>query len=255
MLIAFQISTMLPVTDAEFVEGRGDHKWTLQALLGQHQPGQSVMAIRVITAYLCQQTLDLTSRICPGDCSKADQNNFWDRQRELDNSLALLLMHLPEDMRLPQNNRDLTALTINIEIHTSIIGLHRGTLWKLRCCSEEAVAEGNVREQQVRHSQERLLHAAEEMAHILRMAGDRSIVFKNPVLNFSAYLACLVFIEDYLETQRERSRSTAQFLLAILVTLCEDNVVARSLTKQVARDMSFAGIDVPSDLVGLIHYI
>ncbi|RSL79142.1 hypothetical protein CEP52_017561 [Fusarium oligoseptatum] len=85
------------------------------------------------------------------------------------------------------------------------------------------------------------------------MVPDCRMTFINPILNFAVYLACLVFIEDYLERQKQQSEDTAQFLLSVLVTISQDNAVAKSLANQVARDMYYVGIEVPPDLIPQIE--
>jgi hypothetical protein len=169
---------------------------------------------------------------------------YWDRHRELDNELSLLLARLPNDLRSHQYARSQGAAAVNAQIHTAIMTLHRTRICLLRAESRKASAD-----QSIRHSQERALAGAEEIAHILRMTTDLKTTFKNPILNFSIYLACLVLIEDFLGNDRQQSRDTACFLSSILASVGEKNSVAESLYNQIRDNMMSVGISIPEPQV------
>ncbi|EEU33938.1 uncharacterized protein NECHADRAFT_55833 [Fusarium vanettenii 77-13-4] len=245
-----ETSTLLPTTEEAFAEGRRELTETLESALSLRSVGQSILTIRVIAALFFQHTLEHTSPISPSSCLEVEQDEFWNQHRRLDNDLSLLLMNLPDTARLSNFPSNPDAVMINTHIHAAIISLHRGGLWNIRYSDNSAGEDQWVR-QQARQSHGRLLNSAEEIAHILRMAPDCRMTFINPILNFAVYLAILVFIEDYLERQKQQSEDTAQFLLSVLVTISQDNAVAKSLANQVARDMYYVGIEVPPDLVSI----
>ncbi|RSL43548.1 hypothetical protein CEP51_016347 [Fusarium floridanum] len=247
-----ETSTLLPTTEEAFAKGRRELTETLESALSLRSVGQSILTIRVIAALFFQHTLEHTSPISPSSRLEADQDEFWNQHRRLDNDLSLLLMNLPDAARLSNFPSNPDAVTINTYIHAAIISLHRGGLWNIRYSANSA-GEDQWVSQQARQSHERLLHSAGEIAHILRMVPDCRMTFINPILNFAVYLACLVFIEDYLERQKQQSEDTAQFLLSVLVTISQDNAVAKSLANQVARDMYYVGIEVPPDLIPQIE--
>ncbi len=92
-------------------------------------------------------------------------------------------------------------------------------------------------------SRVRLLPAAEGILNIFRMVVDLHSALKNPLMAFSAYMAALVFLEDYMIDQNQQSEDDLHFLLHILVSLGRTNVVIRSLAIQLAIDMKQCGFD------------
>jgi hypothetical protein len=144
-------------------------------------------------------------------------------------------------------------MIINLQIYTSIIALHRACVWRLRYSTDAEFETMERTQQRLRQSDERLLMAADEIAHVLRMAEGPTIALHNPVLNFAVYLACLVFLENFLNELSQQSQSTAYFLLDFLVSAGESNTVAKSLASQIAKDMIFVGIEAPTIEVSRAH--
>ncbi|CAH0044935.1 unnamed protein product [Clonostachys solani] len=235
------VDTPLPVSDEAFIEGREEETGSLQSSLNT-RPSTilSELSARVLVAHLVQQSMEHTSLASQVEASPEKATTYWDRHRELDNGLSLLLARLPNDLRSHQYARSQSAAAVNAQIHTAIMTLHRTRTCLLRAEPQKASAD-----QSIRHSQERALAGAEEIAHILRMTTDLKTTFKNPILNFSIYLSCLVLIEDFLGNDRQQSRDTACFLSSILGSVGEKNSVAESLYSQIRDIMVSVGISVP----------
>ncbi|KAH7229932.1 hypothetical protein BKA60DRAFT_590708 [Fusarium oxysporum] len=222
------VTTLLPTSEKAFVDGYLEPASPLKPLHSFITLGLSILIVWVFIANLFHRVLNHTSCISPGIHIKRDQHEFWDRHCRLDNELSLCTIKLPENARIgnPIYNRD--AVIVNTELQAAIISLHRGAIWNLRFSEHSSCGE-EVKRQQAHHSQERT-------------------TFMNPILIFSVYLAALAFIEDFLDTQKEQSQDTALMFLSALVTIGVRNVVARSLAKQVAKDMSYVGIELPPDI-------
>lgn len=243
-----QVTTLLPTTEEAFADGLSEPTSPLKPLLSLTTLSSSVLTVRVYIANLFHQVLNHTSSIGPQVHTKENETEFWDLHSRLDNELTLCSIKLPENVRIgnPSYNRD--AVIVNTELQAAIISLHRGAIWRIRL-SEQSSSGEQVKRQQAQFSQERVMNSAQEIAHILRIAGAYPTTFMNPILIFAVYLAALVFIEDYLDTQKEQSQDTALMFLSALVTIGVRNVVARSLAKQVAKDMAYVGIELPPNLV------
>uniref|UniRef100_A0A0B7K7B1 Zn(2)-C6 fungal-type domain-containing protein n=1 Tax=Bionectria ochroleuca TaxID=29856 RepID=A0A0B7K7B1_BIOOC len=235
------VDTPLPVSDKAFIEGREEETGCLESSLNTNPSNiLSELSARVQVAHLVQQSMEHTSFASQVETSPEKASTYWDRHRELDNELSLLLARLPTDLRSHQYARSQSAAAVNAQIHTAIMTLHRTRICLLRAEPRKASTD-----QSIRHSQERALAGAEEIAHILRMTTDLKTTFKNPILNFSIYLACLVLIEDFLGNDRQQSRDTACFLSSILASVGEKNSVAESLYNQIRDNMMSVGISIP----------
>jgi hypothetical protein len=92
-------------------------------------------------------------------------------------------------------------------------------------------------------SQVRLLPAAEEILNIFRMITDINAALMNPLLSFSAYMAALVFLEDFMTEHNHQSEDNLNFLLLIMVAVGQTNAVTRSIAIQLAEDMKQSGIN------------
>ncbi|CAH0034356.1 unnamed protein product [Clonostachys rhizophaga] len=244
MIYNRDVDTPLPVSDEAFIEGREEETGSLQSSLGSlnTHPSNilSELSARVLVAHLVQQSMEHTSLASQLEKSPEKATAYWNRHRELDNELSLLLARLPNDLRSHQYARSQSAAAVNAQIHTAIMTLHRTRICLLRAEPRKASTGQNIR-----HSQERTLAGAEEIAHILRMTTDLKTTFKNPITNFSSYLACLVLIEDFLDNSRQQSRDTACFLSSILASVGEKNSVADSLYNQIRDNMISVGISIP----------
>jgi hypothetical protein len=180
--------------------------------------------------------MEHTSQSFPEDNPEDVKNGlYWKRQRGIDNDLATMLMVLPNNLRLSRSFRRKNAVFINVNIHTAVICLHRAALLKIR--------QLMLPEYLMLRSQARLLPAAEEILNIFRKTTDLDTALKNPMMAFSAYMAALVFLEDFMTDHNHPSEDNLDFLLRIMIAVGNTNAVARSLATQLAIDMKQSGID------------
>jgi hypothetical protein len=94
---------------------------------------------------------------------------FWKRHRELDNNLSSIFMFLPEKFRLPQNQRDPTAIHTNLNLHASVICLHHAAV--------EMAEKHNHPTSLLETSKSRLRASAEEIVAILKLTAHQTGIF------------------------------------------------------------------------------
>lgn len=94
----------------------------------------------------------------PEDVSNGE---FWKRHRKMDNILSNTFMFLPEHLRFPTGLRDMNIVFIHMNLHASVICLHRAAI----LTGKQYNIDPNV----IRQSQNRSYMAAEEIANIMRL--------------------------------------------------------------------------------------
>lgn len=100
---------------------------------------------------------------------------YWQRHRDIDNTLSSAFMYLPESFRLPENYRDPVAVHTNLNLHASIICLHHSAI--------ERIDTYKLPESAKKICQDRLTTAAQEIINIMKLT---SHVNSNPVsISFS----------------------------------------------------------------------
>lgn len=94
---------------------------------------------------------------------------FWKRHRDLDNKLSSIFMFLPDKFRLPQNQRDPSAVHTNLNLHASVICLHHAAV--------EMVSKYNHPASLLETSRSRLRTSAEEIVAILKLTVHQTGIF------------------------------------------------------------------------------
>ncbi|KAI5922443.1 fungal-specific transcription factor domain-containing protein [Camillea tinctor] len=229
------ISTFLPASDVSFQSCQEESTGSLESLLRHEYQGYSELTGRVLASCLFHEAMDQACREFPDDNPEDIQNGtFWTRHRRLDNDLTMIYIGLPPGLRLPQNFRDGDAAFINILILTATICLHRSALSKLQA--------SKMPDHILHQSEDRLLPAAEELLQILRMSPDVETVMKNPIIAFAAFMAAMIFLEDFAANGSSQSEDNLVLLLKIMLAVCKTNAVPRSLALQLAERMREIGV-------------
>ena len=83
------------------------------------------------------------------------------RHRDIDNILSSAFMFLPECFRLPENNRDPTAIHTNLNLHAAVICLHHGAI--------DQIEKHNLSDEARKISEDRLSCAAQEIVNIAKL--------------------------------------------------------------------------------------
>ncbi|PNH28474.1 hypothetical protein BJF96_g8179 [Verticillium dahliae] len=224
-------------SEEAFKSGVEEKTRTLKSVLQETGERYSSFAGRILAAHLFHETMEHTEQpAAEGNPEDVKNGLYWKQHRDIDNSLATLLMALPETLRLPRNIRSANAVFVNVMTQAAIISLHRAAQWTMRPLRDI------LPEHTVRQSQNRLLPAAEEILHVFRMVPDIEATMQNAMLTFAAYMAALVFLEDFAAEHSQQSESSMDFLVGMLVTVGRNNAMVASLANQLAIDMHHLGI-------------
>ena len=227
---------MLPSSEEAFALGHKEHTSTLVTALAEQHHEYSSFAGRVLVACLFHRTLQQTLRSLRQEHHDADSQSspYWVEHRNLDNSLVIMMMFLPHNLKLPQSFRCQNAIFVNITIHAATICLQRAAAWKAQ--------QLMLPETSILQHQTRLLPAAQEIANIIRFNSDLEVALQNPILLFSVYLAALVFLDDAITEHAHESKTHLDLLLHIMLRLGESNEVASSMAIQLAAETEQGGI-------------
>lgn len=204
---------------------------------------QSRLATLVVASHLYYRAIELESRLTFDDDypSSMEDGEFWNQQQEIDNSLVLVLLQLPQNLRLPRNSNSQVAVFINVLLHTAVMCLHKTAVRKSHSF------EGLDAEYMRRQSQSRMLAAAGHVLATLRLSQDLVIATRNPIQDYAAYIAALMFMEDFAVSGNTESRESVTFLLDIL-RLSVPNPVAKMLAGQLAAKAESLGILIAPEL-------
>ncbi|EXM15463.1 hypothetical protein FOTG_16199 [Fusarium oxysporum f. sp. vasinfectum 25433] len=234
-----EISARLPASEAAFETGAEEitSLWT-----STFQPeGQefSPFARRVLAASLFHQAfLNSDLGVRNEDHGSSRTSMYWNRHREIDNNLVLLLQALPDDTKLPKQIRCRNATFVNIIIHMSTICLHRAAISKMKVL--------DLPQNMIRRSRARLVCAAEEILTIFRMMSDVDENLKNSILTFSIYMVSQVLLEDLDPEEENLSRQdNLDFILRLMILSARTlhNPVTLSMAVQLAVEMSQRGLN------------
>lgn len=248
---------LLPASEEAFANGFEEKTITLKDVLHQRSEKYSSFAGRVLAAHLFHQTIEHTS-LPASDGNPEDFKNgsYWKQHRDIDNNLASLLIALPDTLRLPRSIRSPNAVFVNLITQAAIISLHRAAQWVMHPLQD------TLPEHTIRQSHSRLIPAAEEILHVLRMIPDLEATLQNTMLMYTAYMAALVFLEDFAAEHSQQSEDNMDFLVGILITMGRSNRMVASLANQLAIDMYHLGIRsavadkvIPLSLVSLFGIV
>ncbi|TVY68142.1 Citrinin biosynthesis transcriptional activator mrl3 [Fusarium oxysporum f. sp. cubense] len=229
------IETRLPASDDAFDMGTNEATPFLIAAL-QGGTLYSPFAGKVLTAHTFHRTLEHTFRSLPNDGIEDIANGpYWIRQRGIDADLSNMILYLPENLRLPQYGQNRNAVVVNVGIHTSVICIHRAALAKIR--------EFGLPADLFVNSRLRLLPSAEQILNALKSTDDAKGAMADHFLVFSAYLAALIFLEDYMETKYLKNEQHLHYILNAMAQAGEKDLFSRSLAIQLASGMKHVGMD------------
>ncbi|KAK7423802.1 hypothetical protein QQZ08_008845 [Neonectria magnoliae] len=231
-----QIQTLLPASEAAFELGMQEPSVTLAQAVNHEDVRSSAYACRIVATYLFHECLDHTYQDHT-DTDPIDVRNivFWKRHQDLNNALATAFVTLPDHLRNPEHSNYRDAVTINLQLHTAAICLHRiGVARAKKYDSPRDVLSA---------TQVRLLPAAHEIFSIVASLVDVNAMFRNPMVAVAAYMAGFVFLEDFLATSNRQSEANMASLMDLMVAIGHQNTVTASLAVQMAHAVQKAGID------------
>ncbi|KAG5796095.1 hypothetical protein H9Q69_004828 [Fusarium xylarioides] len=245
------IKTRLPASEKAYENGQEEYTRFLgDQLLESEQ--HSTFAGAVLAAHIFHRTIEHTGTNNSQDPEYQDFNGdlYWQRHKGIDNDLKFMLLMLPKKLCLPANYRTHNAIFVNVMLQTATICLHRAALWRMKSNLQ------GLPSYLIRLSQDRLLPAAEEILNIFRMVPDLGATFTNPLICFAAYMAALVFMASTSPTELDGEQGqNLDFILKILATFGNTNLVANALANEIVKEMKQCGIASPSmNKVGYQYY-
>ena len=244
-----QIRTLLPASEEAFQLGVEEASLTLHEALGNPVARLSPFACRVLSAHLFHACLEHSFTGYPdddGDATSPQGSEFWRRQQNLDNRLAVLFVALPDSLRCPENLVRHDAVFINLTLHTASICIHRVGLVRARGASLPAGPPQDTAA--------RLLTSAQAIFAIINALSDLHLLFANPSVGFAAYMAALVFLNDFATTHSRTSEERLGTLVNLMIVIGNESVVAASLSLQLAGHLKKSGID-PHALDKVRHWV
>ncbi|KAK9423474.1 putative Zn(2)-C6 fungal-type domain-containing protein [Seiridium unicorne] len=236
LMDAGRIKTLLPVSEEKFRHGLEEQSVTLHQALRDNSTKYSHFACRVLAAQLFHECLDHIFGYSPSeDMENHDQSDFWRRHRRLDNRLAVMFMALPDNLRCPEHVDNHDAVFLSLKLHTASICIHR---------AEEAEAKKGVSVPPLGSTAAaRSIAAAHEIFTIVARIGDVDAFFLNPFVAFAAFMAAMVYLEDYAASQDKQSEGRLGHLMDFMIFISKRNPITASLTVQLAQEMQRTEID------------
>ncbi|KAI0024836.1 hypothetical protein F4780DRAFT_479255 [Xylariomycetidae sp. FL0641] len=229
------ITTHLPATESAFHTGEPMETCTIHDAFKGHS--YSSFAGAILICHLFNQILKHVHRPKPNDHPENyEYGEFWQRHREIDNTLTSAFMFLPESFRLPDSYRDQTAVHTNLNLHASTICLHHAALDKI---------EGHgLPDSAKQDSQNRLRTAAQEIVNIMKLTSHLSMNPKSPLAALSLYCAASVYV--YL-CQGNAAPAPAHvgnldFILAAMEAIGREHTITRAFLRQIVLDIERNGI-------------
>lgn len=193
--------------------------------------------------------------------AEVQRQNFWNRHNKLDNDISSLFLSLPSRLKLPTAIRDPAAVSVNLNVHSLVISLHRAMIMKL----EQSNSDLNL----ISHSQQRCQLAADEIVNILRLIshldlskvscfGARSRQFTDtveqmsPFTGFALSVAASVFIPNVKRYgQDTESYTSLQFVRSAMHSLKTTHPITGSFLVQL--DIAMGSMDSPHGTASTIE--
>ncbi|KAI0128435.1 hypothetical protein BJ170DRAFT_328600 [Xylariales sp. AK1849] len=223
-----EVTTHLPAPETAFASGQEVETCRLdEAFKGS---SYSSFASAILICHLFNQILKHVHRPKPNDNPQNyDYGGFWQRHRDIDNTLSSAFMFLPEAFRLPENYRDPTSVHTNLNLHASVICLHLAAV--------EKADKHQLPEHVKKASQNRLFTAAQEIVNIIKMTSHVKSHPKSPLAALSLYCAASAYIYQCKETQTSKGIDNLDFIIAAMHAIGREHVITRAFLRQVILDI------------------
>ncbi|GAP89658.1 putative binuclear zinc transcription factor [Rosellinia necatrix] len=229
-----EATTHLPATEAAFYNGEPMETCTIHdAFKGEH--AYSSFAGNIVVCHLFNLILKHAHRPKENDNPENyEYGEYWKRHRDIDNTLSNAFMFLPESFRLPENYRDVTAVTTNLNLHASIICLHHAAL--------ERIETHSLSEYAKRISQDRLSAAAQEIVNIMKLTSHLSSSPRTPLGALSLFCAASVYMYFCKESNTPTNVDNLDFMLSAMEAIGRTHSLTRSFLRQALLDIERNGV-------------
>ncbi|KAI0887468.1 uncharacterized protein GGS22DRAFT_157229 [Annulohypoxylon maeteangense] len=228
-----EVTTLLPAPEAAFESGQQEDTYTLhEAFKGQQY---SSFAGAVLICHIHNQILKHVHRPRPNDNpDNYEYGEYWQRHREIDNTLSSAFIFLPSSFRLPDNFRDPIAVHTNLNLHASIICLHHAAI--------ERIDTYKLPESAKKISHDRLTTAAQEIVNIVKLTSHVASSPKSPLTALSMYCAASVYTYLCKANQAPTHLDNLDFIISAMEALGRTHYITRAFLRQVVVDIERNGI-------------
>ncbi|RYP33686.1 hypothetical protein DL767_004681 [Monosporascus sp. MG133] len=162
-----------------------------------------------------------------------DEMKYWERHRDIDNTISNVFMFLPEAARLPGNYRDPAAVITNLNLHTCVICLHHSVI--------DRVEAHKLPDHIKKLSHDRLSTAAQETVNIIRSKSHMS-TSASPLAALSLYCAASVYIYFGNENKASTNVVNLDSIISAMEAIGRDHALTRAFLRQVLLDIDHNGI-------------
>ncbi|KAG4436661.1 hypothetical protein IFR05_007840 [Cadophora sp. M221] len=172
--------------------------------------------------------------------------NYWKSHREVDTSISLTFLNLPEHLKISRGEENMHSVLSQFNLHMSVIQLHQVAARK--------ATKQRMSPLVARNSSQRCLASALQIKDTIYSVKDLKIFSGMMWINFCIYIAAGVFIED-MTTPNPSSTSAADLGL-LLIALKEINAHQNGViffARRLESDICRSGIvcNIPTDLRGM----
>ncbi|KAI1417768.1 fungal-specific transcription factor domain-containing protein [Hypoxylon sp. FL1857] len=238
---ASEVTTLLPAPESAFNDGEKVETCSLHDAF-QGQPYSS-FAGAVLVCHLFNQILKHVHKPKPSDNpDNYEHGEYWQRHRDIDNTLSSAFMYLPQSFRMPENYRDPVAVHTNLNLHASTICLHHSAI--------ETIDTYKLPESAKKVSQDRLRTAAQEIVNIIKLTSHVNVSPRSSLAALSLYCAASVYIYLCKEAQAPTNAENLDFLITAMEALGRGHPITRAFLRQVVADIERNGIQ---NIVRLPH--
>ncbi|KAI0439287.1 hypothetical protein F4803DRAFT_531793 [Xylaria telfairii] len=229
-----EVTTHLPANEVAFHSGEPMDTCSIHDVFkGDHS--YSSFAASIVVCHLFNLILKHAHRPKENDNPENyEYGEYWNRHRDIDNTLSSAFMFLPESFRLPENYRELTAVNTNLNFHASIICLHHAAL--------ERIDTHDLPESAKRTSQDRLSAAAQEIVNIMKLTSHLSSSPRTPLAALSLFCAASVYMYFCKENPTPTNVDNLDFILSAMEAVGRTHSITRSFLRQALLDIEWNGV-------------
>ncbi|OTA66608.1 hypothetical protein K449DRAFT_391053 [Hypoxylon sp. EC38] len=230
---ASEVTTLLPAPESAFNNGEKVETFSLHdAFKGQPY---SSFAGAILVCHLFNQILKHVHKPKPTDNpDNYEYGEYWQRHRDIDNTLSSAFMYLPQSFRMPENYRDPVAVHTNLNLHASTICLHHSAI--------DTIDTYKLPESAKKISQDRLKTAAQEIINIIKLTSHVNASPRSPLAALSLYCAASVYIYLCKETHTLTNGENLDFLIGAMEALGRNHPITKAFLRQVVADIERNGI-------------
>ncbi|RYP67645.1 hypothetical protein DL769_005716 [Monosporascus sp. CRB-8-3] len=231
--VAHAVTTHLPSSEAAFHAGIETETCSIHDIFKGTR--HSSFASAILVCHLFNRIMKHVQHPKQDDNSdNYEYGQYWERHRDIDNTVSNVFMFLPETARLPGNYRDPTAVNTNLNLHACVICLHHPAI--------DRIEAHNLPDHIKKLSHDRLSTAAQEIVNIMRSTSHMSTSARSPLAALSLYCAASVYIYFSKENKASTNVANLDFIISAMEVIGRDHAITRAFLRQVLLDIDHNGI-------------